>query len=116
MIINDDFMKWLEGVCDDKKLYKKILIAYNEQLLEADKEAVAEVRVSPEKEEKIRTAIKQCLLRNQSVTLKGLASMCGCSDKTVQRSAAWKAWRNGAVRVSEEEKKKWKEMEKKKEG
>ena len=108
-VINDDFMKWLEGVCD-KKLYKKLLVAYNEWLLEEEKGSMEEARVSPEKEEKIRTAIRQCLLQNQSITLKVIASMCGCSDKTVQRSAAWKAQRSGVVKVSDEEKKKWKEM------
>ena len=110
-VINDDFMKWLEGVCD-KRLQKKLLVAYNEWLLEEEKEKIKVVGVSSELEEKIRMAIKQCLLNEQTITSKVIASMVGCVDKTVQRSGAWKAWRNGTVRVSEEEKKKWKEKKK----
>ena len=114
MIINDDFMKWLEGVCD-KRLQKKFLVAYNEWLLEVEQGIIEEEKrekqkVAEKTEEKIRAVIKVMLLNGEGITVKAISEKIGVGESTVRRSKWWQGYAEGKVKVSEEEKEKWKKM------
>lgn len=110
-VVNDDFMKWLKGACGDARLYKKFLVAYNEWLLEEEEEVKKEKqKVADKTEEKIRTAIKVMLLNEEGVTVKAISEKVGVGESTVRRSKWWRGYVEGKVRVTEEEKEKWKKM------